>query len=59
MAYLELENNEQSHECYRKALELDPNNQSYKNNLDMVEQRLREQAMGVSWQTLQMLNLQI
>eukprot|EP00106_Octopus_bimaculoides_P016695 XP_014784137.1 PREDICTED: small glutamine-rich tetratricopeptide repeat-containing protein beta-like isoform X2 [Octopus bimaculoides] len=46
MAYLELENNEQSHECYRKALELDPNNQSYKNNLEMVEQRLREQAMG-------------
>ncbi|GAB1600448.1 small glutamine-rich tetratricopeptide repeat-containing protein beta-like isoform X1 [Argonauta hians] len=46
MAYLELENNEQSYECYRKALELDPNNQSYKNNLEMVEQRLREQAMG-------------
>ncbi|XP_052825914.1 small glutamine-rich tetratricopeptide repeat-containing protein alpha isoform X2 [Octopus bimaculoides] len=48
MAYLELENNEQSHECYRKALELDPNNQSYKNNLEMVEQRLREQAMGAA-----------
>ena len=48
MAYLELEDNEQSRECYRKALELDPNNQNYKNNLEMVEQKLREQAIGVS-----------
>ncbi|CAE1277575.1 SGTA [Acanthosepion pharaonis] len=49
MAYLELEDNEQSRECYRKALELDPNNQNYKNNLEMVEQKLREQAIGAGF----------
>jgi Flp pilus assembly protein TadD len=38
---------ESARECYRKALELDPTNQSYQNNLEISEQKLKEAAMQV------------
>ena len=47
LAFTALGDHESSRECYRKALELDPTNQSYQNNLEIAEQKLREEAMQV------------
>ena len=48
IAYTALEDHESAFECYRKALELDPSNQSYQNNLEIAEQKLQEMAANVS-----------
>lgn len=48
IAFTALNDHESARECYRKALELDPDNQSYQNNLEIAEQKLREAAAGVS-----------
>ena len=50
IAYTALEDHESAIECYRKALELDPGNQSYQNNLEISEQKLQELAARVSHQ---------
>jgi len=47
IAYTALEDHESGYECYRKALELDPGNQSYQNNLEIAEQKLQEVAANV------------
>ena len=47
IAYTSLTDHESARECYRKALELDPTNQSYQNNLEIAEQKLKEAAMQV------------
>lgn len=47
IAYTALTDHESARECYRKALELDPTNQSYQNNLEIAEQKLKEAAMQV------------
>jgi tetratricopeptide (TPR) repeat protein len=47
IAYTALEDHESALECYRKALELDPGNQSYQNNLEIAEQKLQEMAAQV------------
>lgn len=47
IAYTALEDHESAIECYRKALELDPGNQSYQNNLEIAEQKLQEIAAQV------------
>ncbi|XP_063417901.1 small glutamine-rich tetratricopeptide repeat-containing protein beta-like [Mytilus trossulus] len=44
IAYTALNDHESALECYRKALELDPTNQSYQNNLEIAEQKLKEEA---------------
>lgn len=49
IAYTALTDHESARECYRKALELDPTNQSYQNNLEIAEQKLKEAAMQVKW----------
>ena len=51
IAFTALNDHESARECYRKALELDPDNQSYQNNLEIAEQKLREAAAGVSVHT--------
>jgi len=38
-----------AYECYRKALELDPDNQSYQNNLEIAEQKLKEEATAAGF----------
>ncbi len=48
IAYTALNDHEGARECYRKALELDPDNQSYQNNLEIAETKLKEAAVGVS-----------
>ena len=48
IAYTALDDHESGYECYRKALELDPDNQSYQNNLEIAEQKLKEAAALVS-----------
>ena len=52
IAFTALNDHESARECYRKALELDPDNQSYQNNLEIAEQKLREVATGVRLHTL-------
>ena len=47
IAYTALEDHQGAYECYRKALELDPDNQSYQNNLEIAEQKLKDAAMQV------------
>ena len=44
IAYTALNDHESAMECYRKALDLDPTNQSYQNNLEIAEQKLKEEA---------------
>ena len=47
IAFTALDDHQSGYECYRKALELDPDNQSYQNNLEIAEQKLKEQATQV------------
>lgn len=49
IAYTALNDHESAMECYRKALDLDPTNQSYQNNLEIAEQKLKEEAARVSY----------
>ena len=48
IAHTALEEHQSAYECYRKALELDPDNQSYQNNLEIAEQKLKDAALQVS-----------
>ena len=36
-------------DCYRRALELDPGNSSYQQNLDIADQKMKETARPVSY----------
>lgn len=49
IAYTALNDHESAMECYRKALDLDPTNQSYQNNLEIAEQKLKEEAAKVGY----------
>ena len=42
LAHTALNQHREAIHCYMKALELDPSNDSYKNNLELAEQQLRE-----------------
>lgn len=52
IAYTALNDHESAMECYRKALDLDPTNQSYQNNLEIAEQKLKEEAAKVGYCSL-------
>ncbi|KAL3867741.1 hypothetical protein ACJMK2_040599 [Sinanodonta woodiana] len=49
IAYTAQDDHESAVECYQKALELDPGNQSYMNNLEIAEQKLREQVAAAGF----------
>ena len=42
LAYASLNDHQRARDCYKKAIELDPENESYKNNLRIAEEKLAE-----------------
>ncbi len=44
MALLSNNQHEESYEAYSKAIQLEPNNEGYKQNLKIVEEKLRSSA---------------
>lgn len=42
LAYASLNDHHRALECYKKAADLDPNNESYKNNLSIAEEKVAE-----------------
>jgi len=42
LAYASLNDHHRARECYKKAAELDPSNDSYKNNLAIAEEKVAE-----------------
>lgn len=51
LAYSSLEKHKEAKESYQKALEIEPDNESYKNNLQLTEEKLAQQGvsnMGLS-----------
>ena len=42
LAYASLKDHHRARECYKKAFELDPGNESYKNNLAIAEEQCSE-----------------
>ena len=46
LAFGNLNDHSKSRDCYRKAVELDPNNDSYRNNLKIAEEKVAEVMTG-------------
>lgn len=46
LAYASLNDHYRARDCYKKACELDPGNDSYKNNLAIAEEKVREAERG-------------
>ncbi|XP_008553390.1 small glutamine-rich tetratricopeptide repeat-containing protein alpha [Microplitis demolitor] len=46
LAYSSLNEHKEAKECYEKALELEPTNESYKNNLHLTEEKLAQQGVS-------------
>ena len=46
LAHTAMNQHHAAHDCYKKALELDPGNESYKNNLQLAEQKIQEEKVG-------------
>jgi len=46
LAYASMDNHSEAKKAYVKAVELDPTNESYQNNLKIAEEHLREQQSG-------------
>jgi len=47
LAHTALGQHKEAKECFRKALELDPVNDGYRENLRLAEQSLREQLVSM------------
>lgn len=46
LAYASLNQHQEAKECYEKAVSLEPQNDSYLNNLKVAEEKLRETNLG-------------
>ncbi|XP_012277686.1 small glutamine-rich tetratricopeptide repeat-containing protein alpha isoform X2 [Orussus abietinus] len=46
IAYASLERYREAKECYQKALEMEPDNEGYKNNIQLAEEKLTQQGVG-------------
>lgn len=46
LALLSNNQNEEAYEAYSKAIQLEPNNEGYKQNLKIVEEKIRSSASG-------------
>lgn len=44
LAYSSLNKHKEAKECYKKALEMEPDNESYKNNLQLAEEKMSQGA---------------
>jgi tetratricopeptide (TPR) repeat protein len=42
LAYASLNDHHRARDCYKKAVELDPQNESYRNNLRIAEEKVAE-----------------
>ncbi|XP_033219621.1 small glutamine-rich tetratricopeptide repeat-containing protein alpha-like [Belonocnema kinseyi] len=46
LAYSSLQKHKEAKECYKKALDVEPDNESYKNNLQLAEEKIAQQGVG-------------
>lgn len=46
IAYANMGDHEKAYSCYQKALQLDPNNESYKNNLRVAREQI---SVSIDW----------
>lgn len=46
LAYSSLQNHKEAKECFQKALEMEPDNESYRNNLQLAEEKIAQQGLG-------------
>ncbi|XP_043467653.1 small glutamine-rich tetratricopeptide repeat-containing protein alpha-like [Leptopilina heterotoma] len=46
LAYSSLQNYKEAKECFQKALEMEPDNESYRNNLQLAEEKIAQQGLG-------------
>lgn len=46
LAYSSLNDHQQAKECYKKAVELEPDNESYKGNLAIAEEKLQSEPQS-------------
>lgn len=46
LAYSSLDRHKEAKESYQKALNMEPDNESYKNNLQVAEEKLAQQGMS-------------
>lgn len=46
LAYSSLQRHKEAKESYQKALEMEPDNESYKNNLQVAEEKLAQPSMS-------------
>lgn len=47
MAYSSVEKHKDAVDCFKKALELEPSNESYKTNLQLAEEKVRTAPAGM------------
>jgi tetratricopeptide (TPR) repeat protein len=47
LAYTALGQHRDAKDCYQRALTLDPNNESYRDNLRQCEQMIREETVNI------------
>lgn len=47
LAYASLNDHKRAKELYEKAIELDPQNDSYRNNLRIAEEKIQEQQVSI------------
>lgn len=48
LAYSKMNRHEEAINAYKRALEIEPDNQDYKNNLEVTSQRLEERGQGAA-----------
>ena len=46
LAYSSLQKHKEAKECYKKALQIEPDNESYQNNLQLAEEKIAQQGVG-------------
>lgn len=46
LAYSSLQNYKEAKECFQKAVEMEPDNESYRNNLQLAEEKITQHGMG-------------
>lgn len=46
LAFSSMDKHKDAKDCYKKALELEPDNESHKNNLELAEEKLAQQGVG-------------
>jgi tetratricopeptide (TPR) repeat protein len=52
LAYSSVEKHKEAVDCFKKALELEPDNESYKSNLQLAQEKVKAVPQGESCSTV-------